>query len=148
MFNRDRSCTNPLFAVIYILFLGSMIYLTSYGFKNGNLSKLLAPLDGDLNFCGEGDHADHPKLLITDWSTTNIFEIFGKDGSGICVKECPDGRENYHAECLTSSKVRGCPTQGDYLIESSSVMNICIPNDIPPSMEPAWNAIQHTFTQS
>jgi hypothetical protein len=30
-----------------------MGYLTYFGYKNGNVAKLLAPLDADNNFCGQ-----------------------------------------------------------------------------------------------
>ena len=56
-----------------------MLFLTFHGFKNGDIKKLLAPLDGDDRFCGtkyepkEGqdveayDLTEYPKLMITDF---------------------------------------------------------------------------------
>jgi hypothetical protein len=51
-FNKDRGCTDKIFLIIFLAFLGSMIFLTKMGLDKGNIQKLLAPLDGDLNFCG------------------------------------------------------------------------------------------------
>lgn len=57
-----------------------MVYLTSLGMKKGDLTKLMAPIDGDDRFCGlnhalpEGesddgfdayDYTEFPKLMIT-----------------------------------------------------------------------------------
>ena len=80
-----RKCTDCGFLLVFLLFLGSMGYLTVMGYQKGDLPKLLAPLDGDLKFCGI-DYEGYPYLLITDFASTNINQIFG---SGICVSECP-----------------------------------------------------------
>jgi hypothetical protein len=88
----NRGCTDFLCLIIFAAFLGSMGFLTFYGQKNGDVSMLLAPLDGDLNFCGESripyggaDMTGFPKLYITSF-TGGLKEIFG---SAVCVEECP-----------------------------------------------------------
>lgn len=43
-----------------------MIFITIYGFAHGNIKKLLAPIDGNNNFCGDGDYKDYPNLYIGD----------------------------------------------------------------------------------
>lgn len=54
--------------VIFFAFLGAMGYCTMYGYKHGNVKKLLAPLDGDNKFCGvDSGYEDYPKLYITDF---------------------------------------------------------------------------------
>jgi hypothetical protein len=76
-----------------------MIFLTYVGYQKGDVKKLLAPLDGDLKFCGvkvedlseDGtgeayDYTDYPYLMITDFSTSNAINIFS---SGVCVEVCP-----------------------------------------------------------
>lgn len=74
-----------------------MVYLTSYGYANGDTAKLTAPLDADNNFCGVGAYSDYPYLYLTD-ITTNIMTTFR---SGICVSECPT---EYSAgiDCMTN----------------------------------------------
>jgi len=59
---------------------------------------LMAPLDGDDNYCGyfnefdskgkkvDSDLKDYPKLYLTDFTIDVPNEIFAK---GVCVKECP-----------------------------------------------------------
>jgi hypothetical protein len=75
-----------------------MLFLAYMGFQKGDINKLLAPLDGDLKFCGvkvdldeDGsgeayDYTEFPKLMITDWSSVNVLDIFS---SGVCVEHCP-----------------------------------------------------------
>jgi hypothetical protein len=72
--NRDRGCTDPLCGIVFIAFLGSMIYLTIMGYSAGELPKLLGPVSNNFEICGwknetKGyDNLEYPKLLITDWS--------------------------------------------------------------------------------
>ena len=74
-FAEERSCTDPIFLIVFFAFLGSMLYLTFMGYSAGEMNKLIAPVDGDFQLCGwynetagsEYDKTDYPKLLITDW---------------------------------------------------------------------------------
>jgi hypothetical protein len=50
--NTDRTCTDVLCLIVFAAFLFSMGFCTFYGYKNGNVNTLIAPLDGDKNFCG------------------------------------------------------------------------------------------------
>lgn len=140
-FNRERSCTDIPFLIIFLAFLGSMIYLTSLGLKKGDINKLLSPLDGDKKFCGlnnqlpEGetddsfvayDYSDYPKLMLTDLSSPNVLNIFSK---GVCVKECPSAGQPA-PECMTTTEVTSCPENGSFLVNTKSVMGICIPSSI------------------
>lgn len=88
----NRGCTDFLCLIIFAAFLVSMGFLTSYGLKHGDVSMLLAPLDGDKNFCGENriavgdaDMTGYPKLYITSFKGS-LNEIFG---SAVCVQACP-----------------------------------------------------------
>jgi hypothetical protein len=50
--NLNRGCNDVLCFLVFVSFVGSMGYLTYYGYHNGNVAKLVAPLDADNNFCG------------------------------------------------------------------------------------------------
>jgi hypothetical protein len=69
-----------------------MIYATAYGYKNGRVHALTAPVDADLNLCGfgpNGELSDYPKMVFSTYkiaSTTAVYTILK---SGVCVKECP-----------------------------------------------------------
>jgi len=91
MARENRKCTDVLCLIIFAAFLVAMGYCTSYGFANGDLSRLTAPLDGNNNFCGEGKMKNYKYLYITNLlageSGGNLpVAIFG---TGICVSECP-----------------------------------------------------------
>jgi len=65
-----------------------MVFFTYYGFKNGQPDKLIAPLDGNNNFCGfenkNGTKVGYPNLYIAKIESSNIFKY------GYCVKDCPN----------------------------------------------------------
>lgn len=78
--------------IIYIAYVGAMIFITIYGFSNGDIKKLLAPIDGKGNFCGIGDLKDYPNLYIgnlLDATASAALDPGGAFGTAVCVKECP-----------------------------------------------------------
>jgi hypothetical protein len=50
--NMKRGCNDVLCLIVFLSFVGSMGFLTHYGYTHGNVAKLVAPLDADKNFCG------------------------------------------------------------------------------------------------
>jgi hypothetical protein len=142
--NRDRGCTDVVFLAVWIAFLGSLCYLTNLGFTEGSVAKLVAPIDGDLSFCGwknatraaesggPYDYTEYPKLLITDWGVVDPFSIFA---SSVCVRECPTGKDGFVLDCKTTSAVTDCAGEGladESAMEMIDILNVCIPTVIPP----------------
>lgn len=138
-----------------------MIYLTSLGLKKGDVNKLLSPIDGDNRFCGvnhqlpEGesedgfdayDYSHYRKLMITDFSSANVASIFS---SGVCVKECPKAGGADPAFKPTAA-VAALPDGAKYLVDTRSVMGICIPTSISQidGGQEAYNAMINVFTNS
>jgi hypothetical protein len=73
----ERGCTDVPFLIIFLVFIGSMGYVTFVGFHEGNLPKLLAPLDGDHKFCGISEgYQDYKNLYITDFTQLSVNAIF------------------------------------------------------------------------
>lgn len=77
-----------------------MGFLTVYGFIHGDVTKLLAPLDGNNQFCGikngdkpDGDLVDYPNLYIGDLTSAVVKASSGDTGgafsTAVCVKICP-----------------------------------------------------------
>ena len=82
-----RKCTDLFFLIIFICMCISLVLLSKYGYENGNIAKLTAPLDGDLNFCGiTPGYEEYSKLYITNFDGIDVFKIFK---SAVCVKKCP-----------------------------------------------------------
>lgn len=97
MIREGRKCTDILCLIIFLTFLGAMGYATHYGFHNGNIEKLTAPLDGNGHFCGFAnssngfpDGGDYKYLYLS-----NIIAGLPKPtpgaifATGVCVKTCP-----------------------------------------------------------
>ena len=53
----DRRCTDILFYLVFLIFLGGMIGASIYGYLYGQPSKLFAPIDSD----GK-QNSDHIKI--------------------------------------------------------------------------------------
>jgi hypothetical protein len=60
--NMERSgCGDCLWGLIFIAFLGSMIFLTYLGYKEGDIQKLIAPIakvDGQPQLCGYANETE------------------------------------------------------------------------------------------
>jgi hypothetical protein len=68
-----------------------MGFLTQYGYQNGKVGKLMAPLDADNNFCGQDELKNYPLLYITNFDSLSITEIFS---SSVCVSKCPQDEDD------------------------------------------------------
>jgi hypothetical protein len=69
-----------------------MIFITVYGFAHGNIKKLLAPIDGNNNFCGVGDYKEYPNLYIgnlLDAVAEGALTPSAAFKTAVCVKTCP-----------------------------------------------------------
>lgn len=79
-----------------------MGFMTVYGFMNGDVTKLLAPIDGHSQFCGVNngvakdgptDLTNYPYLYIGDLLSGSAKamggDLSGAFSSAVCVKECP-----------------------------------------------------------
>ena len=67
----DRGCSDCLCTIIFLAFIGLMCYVTFYGISNGNIRKLMAPLDRNDNFCGIDTYRDYPNLYVTQNNFTS-----------------------------------------------------------------------------
>jgi hypothetical protein len=94
---QDRRCTDILFYIVYVLFIGAMLGAAGYGFANGDPAKLFAPLDSDGNnfhisrfklgnICGyDPGYTDYPYMYVWDieFAVKSLDNIFD---SSVCVK--------------------------------------------------------------
>ena len=86
--------TDVIFLLLFTVALIAMCIVTTKGYTNGNVLKLLAPIDQNSLICGhnttsnstgttQSEAEGFKYLYITDLVTGNPFN------SGWCVKECP-----------------------------------------------------------
>ena len=69
-----------------------MGFITVYGFMNGDITKLLAPIDAENHFCGIKNDDGHdltayPNLYIGD--LTSFGSPIDAFKHGVCVSKCP-----------------------------------------------------------
>jgi hypothetical protein len=133
--NENRSCTDFFCLVVFLVFLGAMCGVTFYGISQGQVEKMIAPIDMNLNFCGiEGPRADFHKLYFTNLRVSSATDILN---SGICMKTCPvQGQQidilNVHPDDVTAIQTYneqyndvGTPPNA---YGSKSVIDFCIPS--------------------
>lgn len=100
-----------------------MLFGTVYGYMHGNIHRLLAPIDGNGNFCGiNNDGHDlkaYPYLYFGNLLVDNPFT------TAVCVKECPVD-DNGHIGVLCDQSSALCKdSEAQY--SSTSVFGICLP---------------------
>ena len=124
--NRERGCTDVLCLLFFWAFIGAMGYATVYGYKNGDVHRLTAPIDGGLNFCGFGSMKGYNKMVLTDFELASGPSILK---SGMCVKECPQvkGTEYKDGEnCKSNAKIK-CDGKKTY--KTKDTFDFCWPVD-------------------
>ncbi|XP_045760351.1 choline transporter-like 2 isoform X3 [Maniola jurtina] len=89
----NRSCTDIIWLIIFILFLGAWGYIGYYSMTRGSVEKLLAPIDTRGRRCGLDSGLENKKYLIF----FNIAKclspgtpITGCPTTQVCVERCPD----------------------------------------------------------
>jgi len=146
----NRSCTDILMLILFCAMIVSMGYFTVMGNKYGNPEKLMAPLDGNNNFCGHTEgFEDYKKLYITSMKSINIKTIFN---SGVCVKECPvKGATSIDCK-TTEGKVENCNTEEilAHVYPTTSIAKFCIPNPktIPEDFKEGLKILLNSFANT
>ena len=97
MVRGERSCTDLLCVVLFLVFVSCMFGLAFFGIANGNPAKLMAPYDFSSQICGHDPSVkDYPKLYFTKLAP-GWDDAIDSDGAlrrffyekAVCVKECP-----------------------------------------------------------
>ncbi|CAG9110335.1 unnamed protein product [Plutella xylostella] len=89
----NRSCTDVLWLIIFILFLGGWGFVGYYSFTNGDVERLLAPIDSKGRRCGlDADVMNKKYLVFFDITKCLSPEapITGCPTPQVCVSQCPD----------------------------------------------------------
>lgn len=127
---RERCCTDWPCLALFWAFIGAMVYATMYGYANGQVDKLTAPIDGANNFCGFGDYKDYKKMMLTSFS---IMDGAGILRSGVCVKACPDkvAPLKEGEDCKGNANFQ-CSKHESY--KTKDILDFCLPmskSDLP-----------------
>ncbi|XP_068628408.1 choline transporter-like 2 isoform X2 [Battus philenor] len=103
---RNRSCTDILWLIVFILFLGVWGYVGYYSITRGNVEKLLAPIDSKGHRCGLDSGLEDRKYLMFFDLTRCLSPgtpITGCPTQQICVNKCPDQTIVFHARITNAS---------------------------------------------
>ena len=145
---KDRGCTDPLCLILFLAFVVSMGYLGYYGHANGDVERLIAPVDAALNLCGiTPGYEGYKKLYITDFSSPNINTIFA---SAVCVKACPT-EVPFELDCVPNAKVPSCTLAAGAEYKTRAVLDYCFPastDELPDSFKAGWELAFNTFKSS
>ncbi|CAH3185951.1 unnamed protein product [Porites evermanni] len=96
---KNRSCTDIICCILFVLYIVGMVALGIFAYIKGNPYKLLNSVDSDGNICGyDSNVRDLPKLVFFDLteciaSVTEVStKLFGAScpTKQRCAKQCPD----------------------------------------------------------
>ncbi len=97
-----RSCTDCFMCLIFFVFVCGLVFIGGWSWMSGDVEKLLAPTDGDGNFCGVTEAVkDYPLLYfpnLPDIGTAALFD------SRVCVSACPTRNNTDSYKCHPTSK--------------------------------------------
>eukprot|EP00931_Biecheleriopsis_adriatica_P049961 TRINITY_DN28914_c0_g1_i3.p1 TRINITY_DN28914_c0_g1~~TRINITY_DN28914_c0_g1_i3.p1 ORF type:complete len:449 (+),score=47.25 TRINITY_DN28914_c0_g1_i3:72-1418(+) len=111
-----RSCTDPICLVIFLAYVGGMIYTLSYAFQNGDTRKLTHGMDFAGQVCGMGNMSEKPMLYwcgAPGGPAWNGIPLTLNLAQPICVKECPDGQPFEDKPFCPNAGTPSSKTSGD-----------------------------------
>jgi len=124
---RDRKVTDFGCLILFIVFLITMVACTIYGFRKGDVSKFIASIDRNDNFCGISEgFTEYPKLYLTSLvgSPSDIFD------SGVCIKDCPHASTDT-ISCADNTADQDLCSSNDVsskIYDTHTVMGYCMPD--------------------
>ncbi|CAH0747568.1 unnamed protein product [Diatraea saccharalis] len=88
----NRSCTDIIWLLLFIVFLGGWGFVGYYSMKNGDVRKLLAPIDTKGRRCGLDSGLENKKYLMF-FNIARCLQpgtpITGCPTPQVCVEKCP-----------------------------------------------------------
>jgi hypothetical protein len=112
MNKKQRRCQDIICLLVFVSYVGAMGFMSVYGFIHGDVTKLLAPIDGNGDFCGINNNVNNSKVDFTEYPNLYIGDLAkglvagAADpkaifGTGVCVKKCPKTEDGKIAvECM------------------------------------------------
>ena len=140
----ERAPRNCLMLIIFLGVLGTMIGLTAYSYNNGNVKRLLAPVDGALQICGFSEgFEEYDKLYVTNLDHTDMSDLFK---TGVCVKSCPETTTT-KIVCQPTTEVPNCQAASvtDNQYETVDILGYCFPahfSELPETSQTAWTQLK------
>lgn len=102
---QKRSCTDVIFAIIFLAFWVFCLVGVIMGFKEGDIKNITQTFDGVGSKCGSGNATGYPYMFITGETKASLTDPY--TSRYLCVKSCPANNET-KLECLPNKKVTDC----------------------------------------
>jgi len=146
--DQKRKCTDVLCCIVFVCFMVSMICFSIVGYMNGEIDKMLAPVDGNGRLCGFSTGVEgYPKLWIAnlDKATNSPTDMFDW---GVCTKECPES-VNSTVSCVDTKNVHNCSTPGNSY-GTYDLLDYCLPqyDELTVAQQAGYDAMVLEFSNS
>ncbi|XP_016952175.1 choline transporter-like 2 [Drosophila biarmipes] len=89
---RNRSCTDVPCLLLFVLFLGGWVFIAQFAYRNGNLSRLVAPIDSFNRECGVDPGVESKRNLFYFDMTKCLDPLKTLEGCQtprVCLESCP-----------------------------------------------------------
>ncbi|XP_061169654.1 choline transporter-like protein 2 isoform X3 [Saccostrea echinata] len=109
---KNRSCTDIICCLLFVIFIVGLVVVAYFAFKYGDPRLLVYPVNSNNEICGYGKQTGKPNLLFFD------LIACGRMGAGVFVKGCP----------TPQICVAACPTENDLItpgINTKSDLKYC-----------------------
>lgn len=115
----NRSCTDVLCCLIFLVFWAASVYAAIYGFNNGNLENIAQPFDTSGNKCGENNVKAFPKLFFMKPTSMNLA-----NRATVCVDRCPKSKDD-KVKCFPNKNATDCDSITFY--NTTMINDYCLP---------------------
>lgn len=90
---KDRSCTDIICCIVFLVFVTGMAACSVIGYARGDPVKLIYPTDSSGNICGDGNYKNKPYLMFFDMLKCarmgpSVIAL-GCPTPQVCVSSCP-----------------------------------------------------------
>mmetsp|Transcript_14788 Transcript_14788/g.25159 ORF Transcript_14788/g.25159 Transcript_14788/m.25159 type:complete len:161 (+) Transcript_14788:50-532(+) len=133
----ERSCTDVICCLIFVVFLGSMVAVTGLAISEGDPVKIMTPFDSDGNKCGQPDQNG---VDFTDFPYKHFTSLISQGNNifnAVCVEKCP--LKDEVPNCITNDDVDSCP-EAQY--DTELLFSYCM-----PSRETAKEVVEQVYAE-
>ena len=137
--NKNRSCTDILCLLLFLVFIVGWVVVGVLGFMSGDPEQLVYPSNSRGDICGRGDFSDKPSLFFHDpVKCVSVTAVFGCSTPQVCVQECPQKTTSLYAYALWLQAQEGGDSYvGDFIdFDIDYQRQFCVPE----LTEEQWSA--------
>ncbi|KAH8346795.1 hypothetical protein KR084_011960, partial [Drosophila pseudotakahashii] len=99
---RNRSCTDVPCLLLFVLFLGGWGFIAQFAVKEGDLHKLVAPIDSSNKVCGEDPGVENKTNVFFFDMIKCLNPLLGCKTPKVCLESCP--KQMFHFNLMRKTK--------------------------------------------